>query len=104
MCPRWRNLTNARTVFAVAYSPGLGPIPFTLASESFPLTHREAVSRHDLALRPGAYLIANRCLSNKKQGTAWAISINLLFAGLLAVCFPGYVLSVYQSYCLVIHC
>ncbi|KFG82291.1 sugar transporter [Metarhizium anisopliae] len=51
-------------LFAVAYSPGLGPIPFTLASESFPLTHREA-------------------------GTAWAISINLLFAGLLAVCFPG---------------
>ncbi|KHO01020.1 sugar transporter [Metarhizium album ARSEF 1941] len=51
-------------LFAMAYSPGLGPIPFTLASESFPLTHREA-------------------------GTAWAISINLFFAGLLAVFFPG---------------
>jgi hypothetical protein len=32
------------TVFSAAYSPGLGPIPFTLASESFPLSHREAVS------------------------------------------------------------
>ncbi|KAG6011063.1 hypothetical protein E4U21_000094 [Claviceps maximensis] len=31
-------------LFSAAYSPGLGPIPFTLASESFPLTHREAVS------------------------------------------------------------
>lgn len=29
---------------AAAYSPGLGPIPFTMASESFPLSHREAVS------------------------------------------------------------
>lgn len=35
--------TKTCIVFAVAYSPGLGPIPFTLASESFPLTHREAV-------------------------------------------------------------
>ncbi|PNY23417.1 polyol transporter [Tolypocladium capitatum] len=50
-------------LFAAAYSPGLGPIPFTLASESFPLTHREA-------------------------GTAWAISINLFFAGLIAILFP----------------
>ncbi|KAK2590741.1 hypothetical protein QQS21_011573 [Conoideocrella luteorostrata] len=51
-------------LFAAAYSPGLGPIPFTLASESFPLTHREA-------------------------GTGWAISINFLFAGLLALFFPS---------------
>jgi hypothetical protein len=51
-------------VFAVAYSPGLGPIPFTLASESFPLSHREA-------------------------GTAWPISINLFFAGLLSIMYPS---------------
>lgn len=51
-------------LFSVAYSPGLGPMPFTLASESFPLSHREA-------------------------GTAWAISINLGFAGLLAMFFPS---------------
>ena len=51
-------------VFAVAYSPGLGPIPFTLASESFPLSHREA-------------------------GTAWPISINLFFAGLLSMLYPS---------------
>jgi hypothetical protein len=55
-------------VFAVAYSPGLGPIPFTLASESFPLSHREA-------------------------GTAWPISINLLFAGLLSIFYPRYVFA-----------
>lgn len=31
-------------VFSAVYSPSLGPIPFTLASESFPLAQREAVS------------------------------------------------------------
>ncbi|PHH59365.1 hypothetical protein CDD81_3346 [Ophiocordyceps australis] len=51
-------------MFAIAYSPGLGPMPFTLASESFPLSHREA-------------------------GTAWAIAINLFFAGLLSILFPS---------------
>ncbi|KPM41126.1 hypothetical protein AK830_g5433 [Neonectria ditissima] len=50
-------------LFAAAYSPGLGPIPFTLASESFPLSHREA-------------------------GASVAISINLLFAGLLTILLP----------------
>ncbi|KAH8174787.1 sugar transporter domain-containing protein [Sarocladium implicatum] len=50
-------------MFAIFYSPGLGPIPFTLASESFPLTHREA-------------------------GTAWAVSINLGAAGFLAMFYP----------------
>ncbi|RGP79065.1 hypothetical protein FLONG3_2971 [Fusarium longipes] len=43
--------------------PGLGPIPFTLASESFPLKHREA-------------------------GASVAISINLFFAGLLTILLP----------------
>ncbi|KAI1074804.1 hypothetical protein F5B20DRAFT_585976 [Whalleya microplaca] len=51
-------------LFAAVYSPGMGPIPFTLASESFPLSHREA-------------------------GCAFAISINLLFAGLLSIFFPS---------------
>ncbi|OHF01214.1 hypothetical protein CORC01_03529 [Colletotrichum orchidophilum] len=50
-------------LFAAAYSPGLGPIPFTYASESFPLSHREA-------------------------GAAVAIAVNLGFAGLLSVFFP----------------
>ncbi|EKJ75378.1 hypothetical protein NXS19_013196 [Fusarium pseudograminearum] len=50
-------------LFAAAYSPGLGPIPFTLASESFPLKNREA-------------------------GTSVAISINLFFAGLLTILLP----------------
>ncbi|KAL7782515.1 MFS general substrate transporter [Trichoderma ceciliae] len=51
-------------VFAAVYSPGLGPIPFTLASESFPLSHREA-------------------------GASWAVAINLGFAGLLSIVFPS---------------
>ncbi|KAK1986497.1 hypothetical protein LZ30DRAFT_280621 [Colletotrichum cereale] len=50
-------------LFAATYSPGLGPIPFTYASESFPLSHREA-------------------------GAAFAIAVNLGFAGLLSVFFP----------------
>ncbi|KAH8899129.1 MFS general substrate transporter [Thozetella sp. PMI_491] len=50
-------------VFAAAYSPGLGPIPFTLASESFPLSHREA-------------------------GASVAIAVNLFFAGLLTILYP----------------
>ncbi|TLD19082.1 hypothetical protein PspLS_10007 [Pyricularia sp. CBS 133598] len=49
-------------LFAAAYSPGLGPIPFTLASESFPLSHREI-------------------------GCAFAIATNLTFAGILSIFF-----------------
>ncbi|KAI8676368.1 hypothetical protein LRP88_10628 [Fusarium phalaenopsidis] len=51
-------------LFAAAYSPGLGPIPFTLASESFPLSNREA-------------------------GASVAISINLLFAGIFTILIPS---------------
>ncbi|KAJ0296669.1 hypothetical protein COL516b_011369 [Colletotrichum fioriniae] len=50
-------------IFSV-YSPGLGPIPFTLASESFPLSQREA-------------------------GCSAAISVNLFFAGILTIVFPA---------------
>ncbi|KAF7524145.1 hypothetical protein G7054_g11524 [Neopestalotiopsis clavispora] len=49
---------------AVVYSPGLGPIPFTLASESFPLSYREI-------------------------GCAFAIAVNLFFAGALSICVPA---------------
>ncbi|KAJ0168578.1 putative polyol transporter 2 [Colletotrichum tanaceti] len=51
-------------LFAAAYSPGLGPIPFTYASECFPLSHREA-------------------------GAAVAIAVNLGFAGLVSMFFPS---------------
>ncbi|KAL3600120.1 hypothetical protein FPOAC2_04351 [Fusarium poae] len=49
--------------FVAAYAPGLGPIPFTLASESFPSSHREA-------------------------GPSVAITVNLFFAGLLSILLP----------------
>ncbi|KAK8091328.1 sugar transporter [Apiospora phragmitis] len=70
--PYSRSETNTDTVRLVAtllylhaavYAPGLGPIPFTLASESFPLSHREL-------------------------GCASVISVNLFFAGLLSIFFP----------------
>ncbi|KAI1877075.1 uncharacterized protein JN550_001147 [Neoarthrinium moseri] len=48
---------------AALYSPGLGPVPFTLSAESFPLSHREV-------------------------GCAFAISVNLFFAGLLTLLLP----------------
>ncbi|KAM0818874.1 putative Major facilitator superfamily (MFS) profile domain-containing protein [Seiridium cardinale] len=51
---------------AIFYSPGLGPIPFTLAAESFPLSHREI-------------------------GCAFAVAVNLLFAGFLSLFFPSLV-------------
>ncbi|KUI57413.1 Sugar carrier protein A [Cytospora mali] len=50
-------------LFAAVYSPSLGPVPFTLASESFPLAQREA-------------------------GCSIAISVNLFFAGVLTLCYP----------------
>jgi hypothetical protein len=51
-------------IFTAAYSPGLGPITFTLASESFPLSHREA-------------------------GASVAIATNLFFAGVLTIVVPS---------------
>ncbi|KAK8127187.1 MFS general substrate transporter [Apiospora sp. TS-2023a] len=59
---------SADTVRLVAtllypYAPGLGPIPFTLASESFPLSHKEI-------------------------GCASVISVNLFFAGVITIFFP----------------
>ncbi|KAK8050877.1 hypothetical protein PG993_002262 [Apiospora rasikravindrae] len=36
------------------YAPGLGPIPFTLASESFPLSHREIHQRQPNPQAPGS--------------------------------------------------
>jgi hypothetical protein len=66
---------NIQVVFAAVYSPGLGPIPFTLASESFPLSHREAVGYRINPPDFSAILIAY-------QGASWAIAINLGFAGI----------------------
>ncbi|KEZ39179.1 hypothetical protein SAPIO_CDS9836 [Scedosporium apiospermum] len=50
-------------IHTVFYSPAMGPVPFTLASEAFPLSHRE-------------------------HGCSVAITTNLFFAGLLAWFYP----------------
>ncbi|OBT66691.1 hypothetical protein VE03_03958 [Pseudogymnoascus sp. 23342-1-I1] len=47
-------------LFAAVYSPGMGPMPFTVASESFPLSHRES-------------------------GVAVSVGLNLFFAALLTL-------------------
>ncbi|KAF9880292.1 hypothetical protein CkaCkLH20_02246 [Colletotrichum karsti] len=62
--PRIALLYSIGFVFAAVYSPGLGPIPFTLASESFPLSQRES-------------------------GCSVAISVNLFFAGVFTIVFPS---------------
>ncbi|KAK0638247.1 putative polyol transporter 2 [Lasiodiplodia hormozganensis] len=49
--------------FAVFYSPGEGPVPFTYSSEAFPLSHREV-------------------------GMSWAVATNLFWAGILNTVFP----------------
>ncbi|KAF4981998.1 hypothetical protein FDECE_17595 [Fusarium decemcellulare] len=68
-------------LFAAAYSPGLGTIPFTLASESFPLQNREAVRKPcHTSLIPGS--------DSSEQGASVAIAINLCFAGLLTILIP----------------
>ena len=50
-------------IFAIFYSPGEGPVPFTYSAEVFPLSHREV-------------------------GMAWAVTINLFFAAVLSMSFP----------------
>jgi hypothetical protein len=50
-------------VFAALYSPGMGPMPFTVASEAFPLSHREV-------------------------GVAVSVGLNLFFAALLTLFYP----------------
>ncbi|KAF3059180.1 Hexose transporter HXT8 [Trichoderma lentiforme] len=75
--------SNVQAVFAAVYSPGLGPIPFTLASESFPLSHREAVGYRANPPTSSTILIAYH------QGASWAIAINLGFAGILSIAYPS---------------
>ncbi|KAL1630739.1 hypothetical protein SLS54_000610 [Diplodia seriata] len=50
-------------LFAVFYSPGEGPVPFTYSSEAFPLSHREV-------------------------GMSWAVATNLFWAAILNTVFP----------------
>ncbi|KAK2612565.1 hypothetical protein QQS21_001503 [Conoideocrella luteorostrata] len=50
-------------LFAVFYSPGEGPVPFTYSAEVFPLSHREV-------------------------GMAWAVATNLFWAAVLGITFP----------------
>jgi MFS family permease len=50
-------------LFAVFYSPGEGPVPFTYSAEVFPLSHREI-------------------------GMGWAVATNLFWAAVLSITFP----------------
>ncbi|KAI0182143.1 hypothetical protein GGR52DRAFT_578212 [Hypoxylon sp. FL1284] len=50
-------------IFAVFYSPGEGPVPFTYSAEVFPLSHREV-------------------------GMSWAVATCLFWAAVLSITFP----------------
>lgn len=50
-------------LFDIAYSPGMGPVPFTYSAEVFPLSHRE-------------------------MGMSWAVATNNFWASVLALTFP----------------
>ena len=50
-------------LFAMFYSPGEGPVPYTYSAEVFPLSHREV-------------------------GMAWAVATNLFWAAVLSITFP----------------
>lgn len=50
-------------LFAMFYSPGEGPVPFTYSAEVFPLSHREV-------------------------GMAWAVATNLFWAAIVSITFP----------------
>ena len=50
-------------LFAMFYSPGEGPVPFTYSAEVFPLSHREV-------------------------GMGWAVALNLFWAAALGITLP----------------
>ncbi|KAI2468444.1 hypothetical protein F4781DRAFT_422686 [Annulohypoxylon bovei var. microspora] len=50
-------------IFAIFYSPGEGPVPFTYSAEVFPLSHREV-------------------------GMSWAVATCLFWAAVLSITFP----------------
>jgi hypothetical protein len=50
-------------LFAIFYSPGEGPVPFTYSAEVFPLSHREV-------------------------GMGWAVATNLFWAAALGITLP----------------
>lgn len=57
-------------LFAMFYSPGEGPVPFTYSAEVFPLSHREV-------------------------GMAWAVATNNFWASILSLTFP-YMLNAFK--------
>ncbi|WRT67418.1 uncharacterized protein IL334_004389 [Kwoniella shivajii] len=57
-------LALAIYLFTAFYSPGMGPVPFVYAAESYPLTHRE-------------------------MGMSWAVQQNNFWAAVLGLTFPS---------------
>ncbi|WWD01082.1 hypothetical protein V866_008020 [Kwoniella sp. B9012] len=57
-------LALAIYLFTAFYSPGMGPVPFVYAAESYPLTHREI-------------------------GMSWAVQQNNMWAAVLGLTFPS---------------
>ncbi|KAI1803125.1 hypothetical protein F4811DRAFT_572306 [Daldinia bambusicola] len=64
-------------VFAMFYSPGEGPVPYTYSAEVFPLSHREV-------------------------GMAWAVATCLFWAAVLSITFPKILaaMGVLGAFCL----
>ncbi|KAI1381091.1 hypothetical protein F4677DRAFT_440307 [Hypoxylon crocopeplum] len=64
-------------LFAVFYSPGEGPVPFTYSAEVFPLSHREV-------------------------GMSWAVATCLFWAAVLSITFPKILaaMGVLGAFCL----
>ncbi|KAL7624762.1 hypothetical protein AAE478_006334 [Parahypoxylon ruwenzoriense] len=64
-------------IFAVFYSPGEGPVPYTYSAEVFPLSHREV-------------------------GMSWAVATCLFWAAVLSITFPKILVAtgVFGAFCL----
>ncbi|KAM0812885.1 hypothetical protein AB5N19_12876 [Seiridium cardinale] len=72
---------------AAFYSPGLGPVPFTLAAERLVAFPYRTIMCH-VGLPQCSFPLTQR-----EAGYAFAISLNLFFAGLLSLLFQKLLFS-----------